>query len=48
MWLTVRKHNEPANKVYEKIGMKQAGTITWSKGTMEGIVWKKTKKLLDK
>ena len=48
VWLTVRKHNEPANKFYEKIGMKQAGTITWSKGTMEGIVWKKTKKLLDK
>jgi len=31
-----------ANKFYEKVGMEKVGTISWAKGTMPGLVWKKT------
>jgi len=41
VYLTVRSENKPANRFYEKIGMKKIGHITWSKGKILGNVWKK-------
>ena len=41
VYLTVRKDNIIANKFYDKVGMKQVGTISWAKGTMPGLIWKK-------
>ena len=41
VYLTVRKDNTIANKFYDKVGMKQVGTISWAKGTMPGLIWKK-------
>mgnify|MGYP000002801394 FL=1 len=41
VYLSVREENTIACKFYEKVGMKQVGTISWSKGTMAGLVWKK-------
>ena len=41
VWLTVREDNVVANSLYEKVGMKQVGTITWANGTMPGIIWKR-------
>ena len=41
VYLTVRKDNIIANKFYDKIGMKQVGTISWAKGKMPGLIWKK-------
>ena len=40
VFLTVRANNVPANKFYDKVGMKKVGTITWSQGKMPGNVWK--------
>ena len=42
VYLTVRENNVIANKFYEKVGMEKVGTISWAKGTMPGLVWKKT------
>tara|TARA_B100001564_G_scaffold10492_1_gene8667 strand:+ start:712 stop:1194 length:483 start_codon:yes stop_codon:yes gene_type:complete len=42
VYLTVREENIPANRFYAKVGMENVGYINWSKGTMKGIVWKKT------
>jgi RimJ/RimL family protein N-acetyltransferase len=39
VYLTVRKENIVANRFYKKVGMKDIGTINWSKGAMKGIVW---------
>ena len=41
-YLTVRCEN-PANYFYRKVGMTKVGYINWSKGTMKGNVWKKSK-----
>ena len=46
VYLTVRGENTIACRFYEKVGMKQVGTISWSKGTMPGLVWKKENKPL--
>tara|TARA_B110000908_G_C10253279_1_gene453579 strand:+ start:2763 stop:3200 length:438 start_codon:yes stop_codon:yes gene_type:complete len=43
VYLTVRKENIVANRFYKKVGMKDIGTINWSKGAMKGIVWLKVK-----
>ena len=43
VYLTVRKENIVANSFYKKVGMKDIGTINWSKGAMKGIVWLKVK-----
>jgi RimJ/RimL family protein N-acetyltransferase len=43
VWLTVRENNTAANKFYEKVGMEQVGKISWAKGKMPGLVWKKEK-----
>lgn len=40
VYLTVRSENIPANKFYQKIGMKEVGFINWSGGNMPGKVWK--------
>jgi len=40
VYLTVRADNVPANKFYNKIGMKEVGEICWSQGKMLGKVWK--------
>ena len=40
VFLTVRANNVAANRFYAKVGMEVVGTITWSQGTMEGLVWK--------
>ncbi len=40
VFLTVRANNVPANRFYDKVGMKKVGTITWSQGKMPGNVWK--------
>ena len=47
VYLTVRKENIAANRFYAKVGMEPVGYINWSKGTMEGVVWKKQKLPLD-
>ena len=44
VYLTVRKENTVACKFYEKVGMEQVGTISWSKGDMPGLVYKKNYK----
>ena len=41
VYLTVRSENKPANRFYEKVGMKNIGHITWSNGKMPGNVWQK-------
>ena len=43
VYLTVRDENIPANKFYEKVGMKKVGYINWSNGNMKGTVWLKVK-----
>ena len=40
VYLTVRSENKPANRFYEKVGMKNIGYINWSQGKMPGNVWK--------
>ena len=41
VWLTCRENNTAANKFYEKVGMEQVGKISWAKGKMPGLVWRK-------
>ena len=43
VYLTVRDENIPANKFYEKVGMKKVGYINWSNGNMKGTVLLKVK-----
>jgi len=40
VWLTVRAENDRARRFYEKNGMKKVGDISWSEGTIPGVVYK--------
>jgi RimJ/RimL family protein N-acetyltransferase len=40
LYLTVRRDNELACKFYEKMGMRVAGKIKWSKGKIPGVVYR--------
>lgn len=42
VYLTVRADNKLARTFYEHKGFKKAGDITWSRGTIPGIVYRKT------
>jgi len=48
LFLNVRADNKWAIKFYLKMGMKQVGDITWSKGTLKGKVFRKMKNNKDK
>lgn len=39
IWLTVRADNDRAINFYKKAGFKRMGEITWSKGTLLGVVF---------
>ena len=41
VYLTVRQSNTRACLFYERVGLSQVGTISWSGGTIPGLVWKK-------
>jgi hypothetical protein len=38
VYLTVREENTRACKFYEKVGMKQVGTISWAHDTIAGVL----------
>lgn len=40
VWLTVRAANTRARAFYEKNGMKNVGDISWSGGSIPGVVYK--------
>ena len=39
VFLTVRQDNEPAVRLYRKVGMEKVGEITWSEGKILGDVY---------
>lgn len=39
VWLTVRAENPRARAFYIKNGMKEVGSISWSSGTIPGVVY---------
>lgn len=39
VWLTVREENQRARSFYLKNGMKEVGVISWSSGTLPGVVY---------
>ena len=40
LYLSVRKENTVACQFYERHGMKVAGTVAWSAGTIPGLVYR--------
>ena len=39
VFLTVRRNNEPAGRLYSKVGMKRVGDISWGEGKILGDVY---------
>jgi hypothetical protein len=42
LYLSVRSGNEVACRFYERHGMKVAGKVAWSGGTISGLIYRKT------
>lgn len=42
LYLSVRRENSVACRFYERNGMKVAGTVAWSHGTIPGLIYRLT------